>query len=132
MTKLVCLGFVLGMLGGCGALDGAKTESKGDVPGEVVFSGYVQRAFTLKVNGKSFNDSEHFYTRFIQDLILSNPEYKAAFKGAKVEVEGSYGLQEFGANVGVLEWYRLSGHRIRGSQSPERFCNHVHEKTVFG
>ena len=33
----------------------------------VEFSGYVQRAFPITVDGISFNDSEHFYTRLVPD-----------------------------------------------------------------
>ncbi len=89
----------------CGTLEEKGSDSQGgaseELPAQVLFSGCVQRAFALKVNGVSFNDSEHFYTRFIPDLILSKPEYAKAFQGAKVEVEGRYGLDTFGANTGV-------------------------------
>lgn len=92
------------IVAGCGALEekgSGPQNAPEELPAQILFSGFVQRAFALKVNGTSFNDSEHFYTRFIPDLILSKPEYARAFEGAKVEVEGQYGLNTFGANTGV-------------------------------
>jgi hypothetical protein len=56
----------------------------------------------LRVNGVSFTDSEHFYTRFADDLILKDKTYAEALKGAKIEVQGEYGLERFGANVSVF------------------------------
>ena len=92
------------VIAGCGALDpeedGTMAESK-ELPKELTFSGFVQRAFTIKVNGVSFNDSEHFYTRFIPDLILSNKEY-ASLKDSSIEVDGEYGLEKFGGNTAVF------------------------------
>ena len=88
----------------CGALE-KDSESKDDaieVGDEIEFSGFVQRAFSIKVEGVSFNDSEHFYTRFIPDLIMANEDYKEALSGAEIEIEGEYGLERFGSNVSVF------------------------------
>jgi hypothetical protein len=60
----------------------------------VTYSGYVQKAFNLNVNGASFGDSEQFYTNFIDQLI--KPTY-GDLKNAEVVVEGQYGMDEFGS-----------------------------------
>lgn len=63
------------------------------------FHGYVQTAFEITVDGVQFNDSEHFYTRFIQDLITPNyPE----LEGKEIEVLGTYGISTFGTNSPVF------------------------------
>ncbi len=86
-----------GSSGGSSAPAAPATDSgPTTLPKSVSFSGFVQRAFELTVNGTKFNDSEHFYTRFIPDLILSNPDYAASLKDTKITVDGEYGLDKFG------------------------------------
>ena len=67
----------------------------------VTFNGYVQRAFTITVNKQSFNDTEDLYTNFIDKLITSDDKYKTALAGAKVDVEGDYGITTFGSSAPV-------------------------------
>jgi hypothetical protein len=69
------------------------------VGGDVKFEGYVQKAFAIKVNDVPFADSEDFYTRFIDELVL--PKYEA-LADAKVTLEGAYGLHEFGKGASVF------------------------------
>ena len=85
----------------CGP-DSKKSDVQSEVPQSVDFSGFVQRAFTLKVEGVSFNDSEHFYTRFIPDLIMTNPTYKDALGKSEITIEGEYGLERFAADSSVF------------------------------
>lgn len=63
------------------------------------FSGYVQKAFAITVDGEKFDDSEQFYTNFIPALIL--PHY-AVPVDAMLTVEGQYGMDEFGSNAWVF------------------------------
>lgn len=80
--------------------------------GDVQFSGYVQKAFTIKVNGKSFKDSEDFYTRFIQELV--KPSYKD-IAASDVTLEGDYGLDEFGSDSKVyMSSVASDGHLFEG------------------
>lgn len=64
----------------------------------IAFSGYVQKAFSLTVNGNQFQDSEDFYTHFIDKLV--KPQYPD-LQPDNVTVNGAYGLDEFGTNSGV-------------------------------
>lgn len=64
-----------------------------------VFTGYVQKAFALTVDGQKFDDSEQFYTNFIDRLVL--PHYVVP-AGASLTVEGQYGMDEFGSNSWVF------------------------------
>jgi hypothetical protein len=88
----------------CGDQHSSPNESVAseEEPKPLVFKGFVQRAFPITVEGISFNDSEHFYTRFIDDLIFSNPEYENALDGASIEIEGEYGVTRFGSNAEVF------------------------------
>lgn len=92
------------ILAACGTQDsedkGSSTEYSASNP--IIFKGFVQRAFPITVEGVSFNDSEHFYTRFIDDLIYSNQEYATALEGAKIEIEGEYGVTRFGSDASVF------------------------------
>jgi len=92
----------------CG-LDEEENSSANDVEvgSDVNFSGYVQRAFEIRVNDYSFSDTEHFYTNFVSDLIMSREEYSERFKDATIEVEGEYGLERFGSNG--VRWTCISG-----------------------
>jgi hypothetical protein len=92
----------------CGSLSDFKSDSKDNKgtdtatstsTGDVEFSGYVQKAFVLKVNAVEFADSENFYTRFIEELV--KPKYPDIAE-ADVKLEGQYGLEEFGANSKVF------------------------------
>lgn len=65
----------------------------------VTFSGYVQKAFAITVDGVRFEDSEQFYTNFISSLIL--PHYVVP-EDATITVEGQYGMDEFGSNAWVF------------------------------
>ena len=85
----------------CGP-DSKKSDEESAALQTVNFSGFVQRAFTLKVEGVSFNDSEHFYTRFISDLVMTNPTYKDVLGKSEITIEGEYGLERFAANSSVF------------------------------
>ena len=85
----------------CGP-DSKKSDEESAALQTVNFSGFVQRAFTLKVEGVSFNDSEHFYTRFIPDLVMTNPTYKDVLGKSEITIEGEYGLERFAANSSVF------------------------------
>lgn len=96
------------LLGSCGALDPststdeAKTEETVAVGDKIDFSGYVQRAFAITVEGVSFNDTEHFYTRFIPDLIFANETYAESLADAEITVEGEYAMDKFGTSSKVF------------------------------
>lgn len=107
MASMASMGLAAGVAAalaafvGCGGLDPAKKDdakSKDEATSDVEFSGYVQKAFTLKVNGSAFTDSEQFYTQFIDKLV--KPSYPE-LSDKNVEVEGKYGLSEFGAGSKV-------------------------------
>ncbi len=84
--------------------------------GDVEFSGFVQKAFEITVNDTSFNDSEDFYTHFIERLIAPNPKYQKALAGAKIKIEGQYGLDTFGSNAGVfVSSMEKSGHLFQST-----------------
>jgi hypothetical protein len=105
-TKAAALGLAL-CASACGSellKDKGKSEDKSvpQVGAEVAFDGFVQRAFDIAVDSKSFHDTEDFFTRFIPELILSNPVYQAALKDAKITVSGDYGLETFGSNASVF------------------------------
>lgn len=68
----------------------------------IEFSGFIQRAFPISVEGIQFSDSEHFYTNFIDELILSNPEYSDSLADAIISVEGEYSLNRFGSFADVF------------------------------
>jgi hypothetical protein len=73
----------------------------------VTFTGYVQKAFALTVNGVSFSDSENFYTNFIEELV--KPAY-GDLEDADVTVEGEYGLSKFGTASKVFMAADGDGH----------------------
>jgi len=94
VRKLIVLSTWL-LVTGCGSDKEENSEEKAEVKtGDVEFSGYVQKAFTIKVNDKEFKDSEDFYTRFIEELV--KPAYPDVADD-QVTIEGKYGLDEFGS-----------------------------------
>ena len=99
--KFIALSIVA-LLSGCGQEKAKSTDDEPLIGEAVDFSGFVQRAFTIKVEGATFNDSEHFYTRFIPDLIMTNPEYKDSFAKSDISVEGEYALERFGGDASVF------------------------------
>lgn len=90
---------------GCGSIDGLNSSTQA-VPtpssSSFVFSGSVQRAFEITVNGNKFADSEDFYTKFIDELILTDSEYAERFQDGNIEVEGTYGVSTFGSRADVF------------------------------
>jgi len=81
----------------CEASEVAATNLE-SVEESVEFSGYVQRAFELTVEGKQFQDTEHFYTNFIGDLVY--PKYPE-LKDKEVRLLGEYALDRFGSHTEV-------------------------------
>jgi len=131
MRKLiVCL-----VLVGCGQVDKkeekaeATSEKLGTVDNDVEWSGYVQKAFTIKVNNKEFADSEDFYTRFIEELV--KPQYPD-LSDKEVTVEGKYGLSEFGAGSSVfMSSQAADGHLYEGrTNAQSKFTLKVAQKAT--
>jgi len=122
--------FLAAMLAsGCGALDKKEDEAKPAETGDVEFSGFVQKAFTIKVNGKEFADSEQFYTRFIDELV--KPAYPD-LAPKDVKVEGKYGLEEFGSNSKVfMSSVAADGHLYEGrTDAASKFTIKVQAKAL--
>lgn len=69
---------------------------------KIEFSGYVQRAFEITVEGVTFNDTEDFYTNFVDDLILSDDRYAEALADAEITIEGEYSVEKFGSSSRVF------------------------------
>lgn len=91
---------------GCGAIDwNEPTDMCEDHPEQceekqqpVVFEGYIQRAFDIRVNSVEFLDSEDFYSRFIDELVLQE-RWQQSLVLATIEVEGEYGVDTFGSHA---------------------------------
>lgn len=111
----ILLAFFTVLLASCGSLDWNKSDTEAlckanpaqcqaptPVEEPLVFSGYVQRAFTITVNGVEFADAEDLYTRFIDELLLTDEANKARFEDAIIEVEGEYRVDAFGSGSRVF------------------------------
>jgi hypothetical protein len=118
----------------CGTADlqpkdegGTSTESTQTTSTDKLnFEGYVQTAFEIRVDGVEFRDTEHFYTRFRQDLITPNyPEYE----GKDIEILGEYGHNAFGARSPVyMSPMSDSGHQFYAVTDTERHFKVVVDK----
>lgn len=85
------------------------------------FEGYVQTAFEITVDGVEFRDTEHFYSRFREDLIIPNhPELAEA----EIEVLGEYGHNKFGTDSSVyMAPMGNEGHQFYGTTDNVRHFN---------
>lgn len=103
------------LLASCGSLDWNKSDTEAlckanpaqcQAPAAkeepLVFSGYVQRAFTIRVNGIEFADAEDLYTRFLDELLLSDEVNRERFQDSVIEVEGEYRVDAFGSGSRVF------------------------------
>lgn len=114
----------------CGDKKDKESEQKevaAAATGDVEFSGYVQKAFTIKVNSKEFSDSEDFYTRFIDELV--KPAYPDV---TDVKLEGKYGLDEFGSQSKMyMSSVAGEGHLYEGKTNDQsKFTIKVQSKAL--
>lgn len=113
MKKVITLSFLTGALYALVILSYAcgKSDDKDDTKDEgpqfiteadetfLVLSGYVSAAFELDVDGKTYADSEAFYTKQIP--ILEKERDKAGYKGYALDLDAEVGFKDLKHNMTV-------------------------------